>query len=111
MKMVTLSIFQTNSVERNFLSGVNRAFSKFGDHKTHAVFSKFETDYNLSRSDIFDHPELFSKTIRSIFRFGSAYVERAMVSELKTQFSLPEKDYKVLADVVAEIKKVRTYPS
>jgi len=104
MRIISLSLFQTNTVQRDFLNGINRAFSKFGDSKSNLVLSKFETDYNLSRNDIFDHPELFSKTLRNIFRFGSSYIERAMISELAEQFSLADRNYKHFADVVAEIK-------
>jgi hypothetical protein len=106
MKIISLSPFQTNSVERAFLNGINRGFSKLGDSKSNLVLSKFETDYNLSRNDIFDHPELFSKTLRNIFRFGSSYIEKAMISELIEQFSLEDRNYKQLADVVAEIRSL-----
>jgi len=69
------------------------------------VFQKFETDYNLPRDQIFENPELFSKTLRNIFRFGSAYIERAIVAELRADFALPEKDYHGLKDAVSEIRK------
>jgi len=105
MKISSLSLFQSNNVERDFLSSINRAFSKFGENKGSLVLSKFETDYDLSRNDILDHPELFSRTLQNIFRFGSSYVEKGVISELVEEFTLPQKNYKRLSDVVNEIKK------
>jgi hypothetical protein len=107
MKLNSLAIFQTDNVDRHFLNSINRAFSKFGENRAELVFSKFESEYNLSRTEIFQKPELFSKIVRNIFRFGSKYIERAIIAEIRYDFSLPMKDYKVLSDVVAEIRKSR----
>jgi len=107
MKIIPLTRFQSNNIERDFLKCVDRGFSKFGDSRVRLVYSKFETDYNLSKNDIFDHPELFSSTIRNIFRFGSPYVERDIISELRAEFSLPDRIYKGLPDAVSEIKNSR----
>jgi hypothetical protein len=105
MKISSLSLFQPNNVERDFLNSINRAFSKFGENKGNLVLSKFETDFDLSRNDILDHPELFSRTLQNIFRFGSSYIEKAIISELVEEFTLPQKNYKRLSDVVSEIRK------
>jgi hypothetical protein len=107
MKIVSLTIFQPSSVERDFLKCVNRGLSKFDENRINSVFSRFESDYDVSRDEIFDNPDLFSKTLRSIFRFGSPSVERAIISELLTEFSLPARQYKDLADAVSEIAKVQ----
>jgi len=109
MKIISISSFQSDNVQREFLRSVNRAFSKFGENKGHIVFKKFETDYNLSRDDIFDKPELFQKTIRNIFRFGSTYVEKGIISELRATFCLPERHYTGLPDAVSEIRKSNSY--
>jgi len=105
MKIISLPGFQTSAVERDFLNGIGRAFSKFGENGSQLVFSKFETDYGLTKSDIFYNPELFTKTLQNIFRFGSSYVEKGIISELKEEFSLPNRDYVHLQDVVGEIRK------
>jgi hypothetical protein len=105
MKISSLTLFQSNNVERDFLSSINRAFSKFGENKGNLVLSKFEIDYNLSRNEILDHPELFSRTLQNIFRFGSSYVEKAIISELVREFTLTQGNYKRLSDVACEIKK------
>jgi hypothetical protein len=105
MKLNSLSLFQTNNVERDFLASINRAFSRFGYNRVDVVLHKFEDDYHLSRKDIFDHPELFSRTVQKIFRFGASYVEKAMISELIEEFSLAEGDYRELSDIVRAIKK------
>jgi hypothetical protein len=105
MKIISPSRIQSSSLERDFLKSVTRAFSKFGENRTFLVFQKFETDYNLSRDQIFENPELFSKTLRNIFRFGSTYIEKAIVAELRTDFALPEKEYHGLKDAVSEIRK------
>jgi hypothetical protein len=105
MKISSLPVFQTNNVERDFLSSLNRVFSKFGENKGNLVLSKFETDYNLSRNEILDHPELFSRTLQNIFRFGSTYVEKAIISELVQEFTLTQGNYKRLSDVASEIRK------
>jgi len=105
MKLISLSLFQTNNVERDFLASINRTFSRFGDNKVNVVLHKFEDDYHLSGNDILNHPELFSRTIQKIFRFGASYVEKAMISELVEEFSLPQGDYKELSDIVRAIKK------
>ncbi len=105
MKISALSLFQSNNLERDFLSSINRAFSKFGENRGNLVLSKFETDYNLSRNEILDHPELFSKTLQNIFRFGSTYVEKAIISELVEEFTLTQGNYKRLSEVASEIKK------
>jgi len=105
MKIISLSKFQSGNAERTFLKCVDRGFSKFGESRVQLVFSRFEIDHNLTRNDIFDNPELFSNTIRNIFRFGSPYVEKAIISEIRTEFPLPERDYKGLADAVSEIRK------
>lgn len=107
MKIISVPRFQTSNVEREFLKSISRAFSKVGENKAHLAFAKFERDYDLSKSEIFDRPELFSNTLRNIFRFGSSYIEKEMISELCDEFRLPKRDYKSLADVVHEIKTPR----
>jgi len=107
MKITSLTRFQSSPMEREFLRCIDHGFSKFGESRVRLVYSRFETDYNLSRNDIFDHPELFSSTIRNIFRFGSPYIERDIISELRTKFSLPDRLYKGLPDAVSEIKSSR----
>jgi len=97
--------FQATGVDREFLLCIDRAFTKFDESRANSIFSKFETDYNLSRSDILSNPELFSKTLRSIFRFGFPYVERSIISELRDEFHLPERNYYGLTDAVREIRK------
>ena len=105
MKLNSLSLFQTNNVERDFLASINRAFSRFGDNKVNVVLHKFEDDYHLSGNDILDHPDFFSKTVQKIFRFGASYVEKAMISELIEEFSLPQGNYRELSDIVRAIKE------
>lgn len=108
MKLIPLPGLQAEITEKNFLKCIDRGFARFGDSKSRLVFSRFEMDYNLSRQDIYGHPELFSASIRNIFRFGTPYVERAIISELRSTFSMPEREYRGFADAVSEIKKSRT---
>jgi len=63
-------------------------------------------DYNLTKDDVFRNPELFSRTIKNIFRFGSSYVERDIITQLKQSFSIPDRAYTDLPDAVAEIRKL-----
>jgi hypothetical protein len=104
MKLISISWMQSGSFEREFLRSIDRGLAKFGESRARLVYSKFEVDYNLGRTDIFGHPELFSATIRNVFRFACPYVERSIVSELKGTFSLADREYKGLADAVQEIK-------
>jgi len=106
MKILSISQFQTSSVERDFAKAVERGFSRFDENRSRLVFQKFEMNYNLGRDDIFRNSELFSKTIKNIFRFGSSYVERDIITELKLSFPIPERTYVSLPDVVSEIRKL-----
>jgi hypothetical protein len=49
---------------------------------------------------------LFSKTIKNVFRFGSPYVERDIIVQLKQTFPIPERAYTDLSDIVREIRKL-----
>jgi hypothetical protein len=53
------------------------------------------------------HPDLFSNTIREIFRGGALVLERAIIDELKTKFNLPDRNYRDLEDVVNTISLSR----
>lgn len=106
MNIISITKFQSGNTERVFQKCIDRGFSKFGESRVRQVYSRFEIDHNLSRKDIFEHPELFSGTIRTLFRFGSPYVERAIISELRAEFPIPDRHYAGLADAVSEIRKI-----
>jgi hypothetical protein len=106
LKILSLSQFQTSSIERDFVKSIEKGFSRFDEHRSRLVFQKFEVDYNLSKGDIFQNPQLFSKTIQNIFRFGSSYVERDIIAQMKRTFPIPDRTYVNLADAVTEIRKL-----
>jgi hypothetical protein len=109
MKITSIVRFQANPIEREFWTCIRTAVSKFGDNKAELVFSRFESEYNLSRNEIFERPDLFVNTLRKYFRFSSSYVERAIISEACEKFSLPLRHYNGLSDVISEIKKSDAY--
>jgi hypothetical protein len=87
---------------------VERALSRYDEKVSRVVFSKFEADYNLGKSDIFGNPELFIKALKSSLRFGSYYVEKTMVSELRSSFSLKPRDGSGFIETISEIKELGT---
>jgi len=88
------------------MKSIEKGFSRFDESRSRLVFQKFEMDYNLTKDDVFRNPELFSRTIKNIFRFGSSYVERDIITQLKQSFSIPDRAYTDLPDAVAEIRKL-----
>ena len=86
------------------LVAIDRAFSKFGQSVSSVVFWKFQFDTKLSKEEITLRPDLFTKTIRDIFRDGATVIELAIISELKKQYHLPNRNYKDLEDAVDSIK-------
>jgi len=106
LKVLLLSQFQTSSIEREFVKSIERGFSRFDKNSSHLVFQKFEMDYNLTKDAIFRNPELFSKTIKNIFRFSSSYVEKDIIAQLKQTFPIPDRSYVSLTDTVSEIRKL-----
>ena len=99
------SLPQSVSYNREFVRCLEQGLRRYDERLSWVVFSKFEKDYALSREDIIQKPELFSKTIRQIFRFGSTYVEKALVKELRNEVQLRDRDYSGLADAILEIKQ------
>jgi hypothetical protein len=85
-------------------ASVDRAFSRFGSTVSSVVYWKFHFDTKLDKGEIALRPDLFSTTIREIFRDGSSVVERAIIQELRSQFDLPNRNYKDLEDAVTSIK-------
>jgi hypothetical protein len=106
LKILSLSQFQSSSVERDFVRSIEKGFSRFDGNSSRLVFQKFEMDYNLLKEDVLQNPELFSKTIKNVFRFGSPYVERDIIVQLKQTFPIPERAYTDLTDIVREIRKL-----
>ncbi len=83
---------------------IDRAFSKFGQSVSSVVYWKFHFDTKLSKEEIVGRPDLFTNTIRDIFRDGATVIELAIANELKAQFNLPNRNYRDLEDVVNSIK-------
>ena len=59
----------------------------------------------LTKEDIVRKPDLFMKTVQQVFRFGSTFVEKAVIKELRNEFQLPNRHYSGLTDVILEIKR------
>jgi len=87
-----------------FVNCLERAFSKFGQSVFTVVYWKFHFNTNLTKEDIVKRPDLFSGTIKEIFQEGSQVIERSIISELKYEFNLPDRNYKDLEDVVNSIR-------
>ena len=102
-----MSLSQSKIVEEeNFeiLPSIDKAFLKFGQSLPTVVYWKFHFDTKLERKGIQQCPDLFSKTLRDIFRDGSCIIEQAIIEELKIQFNLPNRNYKDLEDVVNSVR-------
>jgi len=108
MNILPLALPQSVSHSKEVVSCIEQGLRRYDERLSWVVFSKFEKDNALSREDIIQKPELFSKTIKQIFRFGSPYVERTLIKELRKEFQLRERDYSGLADVILEIKQSYT---
>jgi len=111
MKILSLTQPESVSCNKAVVRCIETRLRRFDEKLSWIVFSKFETEYGLAREDVIERPELFSKTMRQIFRFGSPYVEKGLIKDLKKEFQLEEKEYSGLADVVLEIRKSRNYRS
>jgi len=87
------------------LQSIEKAFSRFGSSVSTVVYWKFCYSTKLKKEDIASRPDLFSQAIREIFRDGSIVIERAIIRELRTQFSLPGRNYKDIEDVMNSIRQ------
>ena len=96
---------QAESLEytSDILECIDRAFSRFGQSVSSVVYWKFQSDTKLDKDKIALRPDLFSNTIREIFRDGALVLERAIIKELKLKFNLPDRNYKDLEDAVNSI--------
>jgi hypothetical protein len=95
---------QTADFVADVISCIDRAFSRFGQSVFSVVYWKFHFDTNLAKEEIMKRPDLFSNTIREIFRDGSVVIEQAIIEELKFGFNLPDRNYRDLEDVVDSIR-------
>ena len=83
---------------------VDRALSRFGQSVSSVLYWKFQFDTKLKKEDISTRPDLFSRTIKEIFKDGARIVELAIMDELKVEFRLPNRNYKDLEDLMNSIK-------
>ncbi len=92
------------NIAPDFIDCLDRAFLKFGTSVFSVVYWKFHFNTKLSKEEIAERPDLFTDTIREIFRDGTPVIERAIIDEVKFVFNLPDRNYKDLEDVVDSIK-------
>ena len=78
---------------------------RFDPKLSRIVFTRFETDQALAKEDIARYPELFSRTLQQIFRFGSKSAEKQILYELRKEFSLSEHGHVSFVAAVHEIRK------
>ena len=95
---------ETVDLGTDIISCIDRAFSRFGQSVFSVVCWKFHFDTNLTKDEIVNRPDLFSNTIRELFRDGSIAIERAIMEELKFGFNLPDRNYKDLQEVMDSIR-------
>jgi hypothetical protein len=105
MKVLQLTQSRSDLRDREVLKCVERALTRYDEKLSWIAFSKFEMDYALSKEDIVQRPELFTKTLQQIFRFGSTYVEKALIKELRREFQPRDRHYTGLADAIIEIRQ------
>jgi hypothetical protein len=83
---------------------VERGVQRFDPKLCPIVFSRFEMDHALAKEDIARFPELFSKTLQQIFRFGAKYVEKEILYDLRRQFALSQSGAISFAAAIHEIR-------
>ena len=86
------------------LSGIDRALSRFGQSVSSVIYWKFHYDTKLTKEQIVLRPDLFSSTIKQIFRDGSCVIEESILYELKVEFNLPDRRYKDLEDLMNSVR-------
>ncbi len=90
--------------ELDILSCIDKAFSRFGPSVANVVYWKFSFTTKLGKNQIQQRPDLFSSTLREIFRDGAGVIEQAIINELISKYNLPNRNYKDLEDTVSSIK-------
>lgn len=66
-----------------FLTHLDKSLDEFGPSVKPVVYFKFHEDYGLRREDICDRPDLFVKTIDSMFGEGSSFVKSHIENEMR----------------------------
>lgn len=86
------------------LQSIDLALSRFGQSVATVVYWKFQYDTKLRKEDVIVRPDLLTKTMNEIFKDGAFLIERAIISEIKTQFRLPNRNYKDLEDILTSVR-------
>jgi hypothetical protein len=105
MNILSFSQSQSSYQDRKLLRCIERGLQKFDSKLCPIVFSKFEVDYGLSKEDIIRSPDLFLRTLQQIFRFGSQYVEKEIVKEIKMEFGFENHEYIGFVNTVIAIRQ------
>ena len=105
MNILSLASPQSNFRDKEIVKCVERALQRFDPKLSVVAFSKFEVDHALAKEDIVFRPELFARILQQIFRFGSRYVEKEILNELKKEFGLVEVEHLTLAGAIRQIRQ------
>jgi hypothetical protein len=105
MNILSFSQSQSSYQDRKLLRCIERVLQKFDSKLCPIVFSKFEVDYGLSKQDVIRSPDLFLRILQQIFRFGSQYVEKEIVKEIKIEFGIKNDEYAGFVNTVLAIRQ------
>jgi len=105
MNILSLTQSRVSNRDKEIIECIERGLTKFDSKMCQVIFLKFEMDNVLIKEDIVQFPELFRKTLVQIFRFGSTYVERAILNELKIKFKLDGSNQQTLVDAIVELRR------
>jgi hypothetical protein len=89
---------QEREVSSQLLSSLDRALDEYGASVKQVVYWNFERTYGYERSEIFNHPEEFVKTLNTIFGGGAAIVERKISAQIKATRGFT-RDYSDLSEL------------
>jgi hypothetical protein len=105
LNILSLSQPQSSFRDKEIVKCVERCVQRFDPKLSPIVFSRFEIDNALAKEDIVRFPELFTKTLQQIFRFGAKYLEKEILYELRKEFAFGESIPLSFAAAVHEIRQ------
>ena len=78
------------SFEDKILECVDRGMALLGESSKQVVYWHLGVLYNMRRIDIPRNPQKFKKSLESIFGLGASILERAIVTEIRSAFDIPD---------------------
>src|SRR5487761_427176 len=87
-----------------FLQYLDKALDHYGSSVKQVVYWKFEKTHNLSRNEIYAHPEQFVETIRAIFGTGTSSIEKDMIREMERSSGLTRLDSSNLVNALRQLR-------